>query len=88
MHAPSTEVEALEIGAELAPHAAQMPSRGGSANVSASHLRQTELPQKPYLIGPLLRLLKLPMRILGLLSELIFGLLRLLGILQRITTEQ
>ena len=48
---------------------------------------QTELPQKIYLLGPLLGLLKLLLGLVGLLSELTFGLLRLLGLPPRGTTE-
>ena len=87
MHAQSAEVEALEIEVELAPHAAQMPARGESAYVLASHSRQTKLPQTHYLLGPLSGLLRLLFGLLGLLSELILGLLRLLGLLQRFTPE-
>ena len=49
---------------------------------------QTELPPKPYLLGPLLGLLKLLLGLLGILLEVTLGLLRLLGLLLRGNTEQ
>ena len=48
---------------------------------------QTELLQKPYLLGALLGLLKLLIELLGILTELTLGLLRLLGLLPRLTPE-
>ena len=72
---------------------ARMP--GTTRNLSTGMCRrheqermlQTELPQKPYLLRPLLGLLKLLLGLPGLLSEFILGLLRLLGLLPGITTE-
>ena len=49
--------------------------------------KMTELPEQPYVLGPLLRLLNLILRILGLLSIRILRVLRLLGLLPGIATK-